>query len=581
MNWLNNIARPEILQLEPYSSARSEKSDSKGIFLDANESPEVSYAQSHFEQALNRYPEPQPVILKQKLANIYAVSPEQLLITRGVDEGIELLIRAFCRPLKDRITITPPTFSYYEFSALINAVGIHKIPLRENLDFEPHWEKLKSIHQSTKILFLCRPNNPTGNLVPIERIKELCKVHTERILIAVDEAYIEFSNSTSSTQLLNECENLVVMRTLSKAYGLAGLRIGSLIGNPKIIKLLSKILPPYPIASPSLEIALKSLSPIGLIDTQKRIEDLIQEREYVFKMLKKQSQLEKVYESKANFIMVKAYDADHLFKQLKMKGILIRNRKKDFKGALRISIGSPLENRILLSALNLIDSSSTSSSSLGRISALPRRAKKMRKTKETEVLVEVILDEFNEFNQSDGVYKKEENISKGEEKLSINTGIGFFDHMLQQLARHSGMSLNIQAKGDKDVDSHHTIEDVAIVLGSAIREALRDKRGVNRFGFLLPLDEAEAKVSLDLSGRALCQFEAEFKTSHVGEFPTEMVKHFFISLSENMKATFHISVKGENTHHMIESIFKCFAKALGQAIRIDSDKVPSTKGVLE
>jgi imidazoleglycerol-phosphate dehydratase/histidinol-phosphatase len=189
-----------------------------------------------------------------------------------------------------------------------------------------------------------------------------------------------------------------------------------------------------------------------------------------------------------------------------------------------------------------------------------RRATIERKTRETSIQAIVDLD--------------------AEAPISIDTGIGFYDHMLEQIAKHGGFSLQLQCIGDLEVDEHHTIEDTAICLGSAIRQALGDKRGIGRYGFLLPMDESEARVSLDLSGRAFLVFKGKFPRDQVGALPTELVKHFFHTLSDSLGAALHIKVKGENTHHMIEACFKSVGRALRQAIRLEGSALPSTKGTL-
>jgi histidinol-phosphate aminotransferase/imidazoleglycerol-phosphate dehydratase/histidinol-phosphatase len=546
MNWLNQIARPEILALTPYSSARGEYQGTQEIKLDANENPNAPYGDENALN-LNRYPEPQPVALCNKLANLYGVSYEQLLITRGMDEGIDLLIRAFCTPYQDSIAMLPPTFGYYQVAADINGINVRKIPLDDQ--FELDWPQLSTL-QDTKMIFLCTPNNPTGNLISLEKISALCELYRQRSLIVVDEAYIEFSNGLSASTLLAQFDNLVVMRTLSKAYGLAGARIGSVLANPMIIQLLRKIIPPYPIPTLSADMAVKSLSPMGIAYADRQITLLKQERERLYALLQQSSTILEVYPSEANFILIRVENPDELYQTLKSKGIIIRNRSQMIPGALRLSIGTFDENQRLLAALGLLDSENI----------MVRSSYQARKTKETEIMAFVALDEQG--------------------CSQINTGIGFFDHMLEQLARHSGMSIELKATGDLEVDSHHTIEDVAIVLGLAIKEALGNKRGIARYGFLLPMDEAEAKVSIDLDGRGYCLFNATFNAPQIGEFPVEMVKHFFTTLSQNMKATFHIDILGENTHHMVESCFKCFAKALKQAINIEGDALPTTKGAL-
>jgi len=190
----------------------------------------------------------------------------------------------------------------------------------------------------------------------------------------------------------------------------------------------------------------------------------------------------------------------------------------------------------------------------------PRTAVVSRKTRETNITVSVDLDQKSE--------------------PEISTGIGFFDHMLEQLGKHGGFGLKVKCEGDLEVDEHHTVEDVALALGAALRQALGDKRGIGRYGFLLPMDEAEAQVSLDLSGRAYFVFNGEFKRENVGGLPTELVPHFFRSLSDSLAATLHITLRGENAHHLVESSFKGVARALQLAIRRDGDELPTTKGTL-
>ncbi len=537
MNWLEKIVRPEILNLKAYSSARGEYSGAyssgEEIYLDANESPQMPYADKN--NSLNRYPEPQPIKLKKRLAEIYKVSEAQLLITRGMDEGIDLLIRVFCVPNRDSIAINSPTFGYYAVAANINAVGV----IEGYAIGDP------------KIIFLCTPNNPTGATISLAEIKALCVANNERGIIAVDEAYIEFADESSATILLQECPNLVVMRTLSKAYGLAAARIGALIADPKIIALLRKVISPYPISALSAKAALEALSPIGLFYAEKNITQIKEQREYLYQNLLKAPSIEKVYKSSANFLLVIAKDAEELYQNLKRKGIIVRSRTGDIPSALRITVGNLEENNLLLAALDAKKYDEE---------PLIRKASQSRKTFETEVMCCVTLDEKGLSN--------------------ITTGIGFFDHMLAQLSKHSGISMTIKAIGDIDIDVHHSVEDVAIVLGQTLKQALGEKVGLNRYGFLLPMDETEVKVSIDLSGRGFCKFAAEFKSPFVGEFPCEMVKHFFESFSTNLGCALHINATGENTHHMIEAIFKCVAKALGQAVAINGSNLPSTKGML-
>jgi histidinol-phosphate aminotransferase/imidazoleglycerol-phosphate dehydratase/histidinol-phosphatase len=555
MTWLDNITRPEIRTLIPYSSARNEHAaDDHSIRLDANESPFPPYTHTHNDEKLNRYPEPQPAALKQKLAELYCVTSEQLLITRGADEGIDLLIRCFCAPGKDSILYTPPTFSAYHIFAQINHTKAIASPLDADNNFLPDMTDLfaKSTPEA-HIIFLCSPNNPTASIVPLSFIDELCEKNTEKRLIVVDEAYIEFGEDLpSASTLLNKHQHLVILRTLSKAYGLAGARIGAVIAHPEIIQTLRKILSPYPISTGSAKKALEALSPVGLSYANRQIREILSEKARVLSLLKKSPHIEHIFPSKTNFLLIKVKDPNELYSQLKQQGVIVRNISKVVPGALRITIGKKEENNILIQLIT---------KELLEFTSKERTATKTRKTNETAITTHLSLD-------------------PDKPKIDIDTGIPFFDHMLEQLAKHSGITLEMKAIGDTHIDAHHTVEDVAIVLGQALKEALGDKHGIGRYGFVLPMDEACTQAAIDLSGRGALVFEATFETSHAGDFPTEMLKHFFWTLAMNMEAAIHIHISGENAHHMIESSFKAFAKSLKQAIAQTGTGIPSTKGVL-
>lgn len=547
---LQRLARPEILALKTYSSARMEMTDSSGMIqLDANENPFLPYPQTKSVDGVNRYPEPQPKSLLSKMANLYQVKHDQVLVTRGMDEVIDLLIRVFCIPYKDNIVITPPTFGYYKVAADIAPAAVKTVPLDLAADFALDSNQIINICDTcTKIVFLCSPNNPTGTLLPIEQIEFIVKNLPEAI-IAVDEAYLEFSVGVSAVSLLSKYPNLVVMKTLSKAYAFAGVRIGTLIAHPELINLVRKILAPYPLPKPCVDLALNALSPFGLELASSRIELIKTERERMYLELSKISDLT-VYESQANFLLIKVNDANYVYQKLLAQGIVVRNRSTDIPNTLRITVGSVSENDLVLAAFGV---------------KVPvkneRTATISRKTNETEIMLSLNLDQVL--------------------PIKVNTGIGFFDHMLEQLAKHGGFSLELSAKGDTHIDFHHTVEDVAIVLGQALNKALGDKCGIERYGFVLPMDESCAFATIDLSGRGVLVYEANFVTRQIGDFPVEMVEHFFLSFANNLQASIHLKVTGNNSHHMVEGLFKACAKALNQAIsKTKHNNLPSTKGLL-
>lgn len=550
MQWLNKQVRPEILCLAPYVSARSELADSSGLVaLDANENPWVPYPQTPEMNLVNRYPDPQPANLLGRLATIYGVKADQIFVGRGMDEGIELLIRVFCRAYQDNIVTFKPTFSYYKVAADIQGVETRELSLGAAPDFKLDIEQLLALcDEKTKIIFVCTPNNPTGNSLSLAELEFILQAKPE-VVLAVDEAYLEFSDYPSAIALMNKYDNLVVMKTMSKAFAFAGVRLGSVLAQPPIIELIRKVMAPYPLAEPCIRVAMQATSAHGLQLAQSRIATLIAERTRVLVELAKLENIT-VYPSDANFLLVQVEDAAKTYRELLAKGIIVRNRHRDIPNTLRLTIGSPVENDLLLAALGALET----------INKPQRVATVIRNTNETKILVEVNLDKTAPIN--------------------IHTGIGFFDHMLDQLAKHGGFSLNLQADGDIHIDYHHTVEDVAIALGQALRQALGDKRGINRYGFTVPMDETLASCALDLSGRGVLQFEADYPTTLIGDFPVEMVEHFFYSLSDSLQAAIHLSAHGDNAHHMVEGLFKACAKALNQAIKQTSDSLPSTKGML-
>ena len=263
-------ARPEIARLDPYQSARKQYTGTgPAVLLNANENPWP--ARAHTGSALNRYPDPQPEELAQAMANFYGVMPSQVLMTRGSDEGIDLLVRAFCRAGKDQIVQCPPCFGMYRIAAEIQGAKVLKVPLNED-DFELNADAiLAACGDYTKIVFLTTPNNPTGNSIPREVLLDLIDTLQRKTIVAVDEAYIEFSDQHSISNVINEYDNLVVFRTLSKAFALAGARCGAMLGAPSVLDLLRRIIPPYPLPGPTIKAALGVFDSAGLQDTGNKL----------------------------------------------------------------------------------------------------------------------------------------------------------------------------------------------------------------------------------------------------------------------------------------------------------------------
>ncbi|MDR2011634.1 MAG: histidinol-phosphate transaminase [Rhodanobacter sp.] len=344
-------ARPDILALQPYSSARMEARHAS-IMLNANEAPWAPVGNP--DSALNRYPDPQPPALRARLAEIYGVASAQLLIGRGSDEAIDLLVRAFCREGCDAIAITPPTYGMYTVAAHTQGATVIEIPLLEG--FHPDADALLArIDDCVKLIFICTPNNPTGTLVPLATLERLAVAVRERALVVVDEAYFEFArDAESATTLLAAHANIVVLRTLSKAFALAGARVGSLIAHAQIVALLRRVQAPYPLPIPCIDAALAALTETAVTTMRARIDIVLDERERLARTMMKSAQVLTVYPSVTNFLCARFVDAEKIYGQLLARGIVVRDVSHYMKlaGCLRITIGTPAENDAVLAALD-------------------------------------------------------------------------------------------------------------------------------------------------------------------------------------------------------------------------------------
>lgn len=556
MNWLQNLIRPDLRSLAAYSSARNESGAFiPSIAIDANENPWPPFGPIAALGKLNRYPEPQPKELLGRLSALWGVAVESILVGRGSDEAIDVLLRIFCEAGKDQILICPPTFGMYKVYAAVQGAEVLKVPLNKDWQLDIP-AILKTSTDRTKLIFIPSPNAPMGHMMNRKDILDLCRERNEKSLIVVDEAYIEYTDQPEGLrEELKNFPNLVILRTLSKSHALAGERIGVAIAMPEIIDSLKKVIAPYPLPQSSIRAALDALSPNGLVELAERRRILVYERERLRKLLPQSPMVVSLFPSVANFLLIQTKDGKAFMQTLKQFGILARDRHSDIPNTVRISIGTPEENDIVLKALG-IDVNVAAKS--------PRLFSARRATKETSIDVTVNLDAPN--------------------FLNIDTGIGFFDHMLAQLASHGGFGLELHCKGDLIIDQHHSIEDCALTIGEALRAALGDKRGIGRFGFTAPLDEALAQVTVDLSGRPYFVFTGTLPAHAIGELNTEMVPHFFRSLATALQAAIHVTVQGENTHHMVEASFKATGRALRQAFQREgqgaNNAIPSTKGVL-
>jgi histidinol-phosphate aminotransferase len=341
---LNNLLRDNIKNLVPYSSARDEFKGEASIFLDANEN---SYG-SPLTKWYNRYPDPLQWKLKEKLSGIKGVPPENIFLGNGSDECIDVLQRAFCEPGVDNILICPPTYGMYEVSAHINNVAVKKVPLTPAFQLDlPAIEE--AIDDHTKMIFLCSPNNPTGNSLLREDIEVILNNYFG--LVVIDEAYINFSRFRSFTQELNDYPNLVVMQTLSKAWGLAALRIGMSFASVDIIQVMNKVKPPYNINQASQELALQAFDEVEQVNVM--IRDIVQQRNALEETMQTLPMVQHIYPSDANFLLVKVTDPKAIYHYLLQQGIVVRDRSKVelCEGCLRITVGTPMENEALVNAL--------------------------------------------------------------------------------------------------------------------------------------------------------------------------------------------------------------------------------------
>ncbi|MGE5364956.1 MAG: histidinol-phosphate transaminase [Bacteroidota bacterium] len=576
---LKNLVRENILRLKPYTSARDEYSE--GILLDANENSFGSVVNPEQVSSLNRYPDPHQKELREGISKLYGYDYGKLFFGVGSDELIDLLIRIFCVPGKDKVMIVDPTYGMYKVACDIN--DVETVSVRLNDEFQIDHENISTGYsEDVKIIFMCSPNNPTGNLLRKEDIKNVCRTYNS--IVVVDEAYIDFAADGSVAEFVGEYNNLVILRTFSKAWGLAGVRLGYCIADEFIIRLLFNVKAPYNVNSMTRKVFLDALDNVA--KKEKFVSEIISERQRLAAGLSEIPEVGRVYPSDANYILFTCPDAGKVQKHIAGLGLIIRDRSSNVKNALRITVGTPEENdaalRLLRQTLSPSEdrgepmtaediialgkkNNADASVSLAETEICPghRSAEKRRKTKETDIAVKVCLD--------------------GSGKSDIKTGIGFFDHMLDQIARHSNIDLYVSVKGDLNVDEHHTVEDTGITLGETLLEAFGDKRGIMRYGFFLPMDDSIARCALDVGGRTYLNFNCKFKRNRVGEFPTELTEEFFRALASGLKANIYLKAKGKNDHHKIEGLFKAFAKSLNGALQYDArnkNGLPSTKGLI-
>lgn len=346
---IEELARKNVRELTPYQSAR--RLGGKGdVWLNANEFP-TAVPFELTSQTLNRYPECQPQAVIDNYAQYAGVKPEQVLVSRGADEGIELLIRAFCEPGRDAVLFSPPTYGMYSVSAETFGVEYRTVQALENwqLDLQGIADKLDGV----KVVYVCSPNNPTGQIINPQDLRVLLEMTRGKALVVADEAYIEFCPQASLVGWLTEYPHLVILRTLSKAFALAGLRCGFTLANEEVINLLLKVIAPYPLSTPVADIAARALSPQGIVAMRERVAQIIEERQFLVNALQDIPCVEHVFASETNYILARFTASSAVFKSLWDQGIILRdqNKQPSLSGCLRITIGTRQESQRVIDAL--------------------------------------------------------------------------------------------------------------------------------------------------------------------------------------------------------------------------------------
>ena len=340
---LQQLVRKNVWNMKPYSSARDEFKGEASVFLDANENP--------LNDKYNRYPDPLQWSLKQKIAKVKNIAPENIFLGNGSDEPIDLVIRIFCEPRIDNIVAVDPTYGMYQVCAEVNDVEYRKVLLNENFDLDAQ-KLLEKRDRNTKLIFLCSPNNPTGNLLSREEIKKVLDSFAG--IVVVDEAYIDFASEATWLNDLEKYPNLIILQTFSKAWGLAAVRLGMAFASAEIIKLFNKVKYPYNVNILTQNFVGDELDKLEL--RKQWIATLLEGRNYLINELPKLTFVEKIYPTDANFILVKVEDANSLYKQLADKGVIVRNRNSVSlcAGCLRITVGTDKENEMLIKTLRTL-----------------------------------------------------------------------------------------------------------------------------------------------------------------------------------------------------------------------------------
>ncbi len=476
---------------------------------------------------LNEYPPGGYRDLHAAAAAYTGTEPENIVLGAGSDSLIHLVARTYLAPGRSAVVVDLPTYSLYAIASKIEGAEVAGCSLEE-------------LPETATVIWVCNPHNPVGSVYPAERLVALARSRPGSLLV-VDEAYVEYGGE-SMVSRLGEAPNCVVLRTLSKAFGFAALRVGYAVCSEEVAAELRKRSEPAPVTAPSAAIAAAALR-----NPRTDVEETVRERERVREAL-----LNAGFDcppSAGNFLLLRVDDADALAEQLASQGLVLRH----YPNGLRFTIRLPAENDRLLEAL-------------GAGSGQPSQRRSgllVRTTAETSVRVSLALD--------------------GEGRARIDTGIGFLDHLLTLFAFHGGIDLEIIAGGDLDVDEHHTVEDVLAALGETLAQALGKRAGLRRYGSAtVPMDEARASAAIDLGSRPHAEISLAFSGESVGGLALSLLAHALERFAMQGRFTVHVEAAGEDDHHVAEAAFKALARAFAEASASGSGRqaVASTKGEL-
>lgn len=527
--------------------------------------------QSIDSNSISRYPSLDQ--LQDAIGDWLGVDSNRIVVTSGGDEGIDRVVRSSLFGQRTQLVTHSPSFEMFDIYTHNAGGSIEKVEWLQG-EF-PCRDFMEHINEQTGLAVVVSPNNPTGLSIPTTAIQDIAnRCRQAGCKLLVDSAYVEFSDE-DPTKDLCQCDNVIQVRTFSKAWGLAGLRVGFLIASSsEEAQELRSLAGPFPVSGVSLGLALKALTSfqpqmVQNVDRIRRFRDQLS-------LLINQCG-GSVWESQGNFVFAKFENAKQLWQDLADQGIEVRRFSKQFlEDFLRITVPADVASMMHLARamnsatktqgdLSMIvgDQSLSAAATAPPSQTKSRRTSELgRKTKETEISIRLDLD--------------------GQGFANISTGIGFLDHMLTAFTFHSRINLDLTCAGDLHIDDHHTAEDCALALGTAIDQALGPRKGIRRFGYAYaPLDEALSRTVLDLSGRPWPEIYLDLKRENVGSIATENLTHFFQSLAMTLKCSLHVDVlRGANDHHKAEAAFKSLALAFKAAVSRSGDDVPSTKGVI-